>query len=99
MVYNHPRLLSSPLVLLPSRRLTILRAGANFSAISGTNQNALRWDRGGYQAMWKLVEEDAQEAKYIAKTPSTEYFDEMPDEGKISSMKEYLQDVSLNIHE
>lgn len=47
--------------------------------------------------MWKLVEDGAQEAKYIAKTPSTEYFDALPDEGKIESMKEYLKDVSIFI--
>lgn len=75
--------------------LTGLRAGANFSAISGSNENALKWDRGGYLAMWKQVEAEAKEAKYIAKTPSTEYFDIEPPAEKIQSMKEYLKDVGI----
>jgi hypothetical protein len=69
------------------------RAGANFSAISGGDANALRWDRLGYSHMMKLAKKHGKEA-CIAKTPSFEYWDEMPARGKIDSMAEYLQDVS-----
>jgi D-amino-acid oxidase len=69
------------------------RAGANFSAISGDDANALRWDKLGYSQMMKLAEERGIEA-YIAKTPSFEYWDEMPSRAKIDSMAEYLRDVS-----
>jgi hypothetical protein len=44
--------------------------------------------------MMKLAEEHGKEA-YIAKTPSFEYWDEMPSREKIDSMAEYLQDVSF----
>jgi D-amino-acid oxidase len=44
--------------------------------------------------MMKLAEEHGKEA-HIAKTPSFEYWDEMPSREKIDSMAEYLQDVSL----
>jgi hypothetical protein len=70
------------------------RAGANFSAISGDDANALRWDKLGYSQMMKLAEEHGVEA-YIAKTPSFEYWDEMPSRNKIDSMAEYLRDVSI----
>ena len=70
------------------------RAGANFSAISGSNPNALRWDEAGYRAMWNLLEEGAAEAKYLERTKSTEYFDSFPEANKISSMKSYLKDVT-----
>jgi hypothetical protein len=43
--------------------------------------------------MMKLAEERGVEA-YIAKTPSFEYWDEMPSRAKIDSMAEYLRDVS-----
>jgi D-amino-acid oxidase len=69
------------------------RAGANFSAISGNDANALRWDKLGYSQMMKFAEERGVEA-YIAKTPSFEYWDEMPSRTKIDSMAEYLRDVS-----
>jgi D-amino-acid oxidase len=69
------------------------RAGANFSAISGNDANALRWDKEGYLAMWKLIEEGGVEAKFLKKTNSTEYFDKYPDPKKVDSMKTYLKDV------
>jgi hypothetical protein len=72
------------------------RAGANFSAISGGDANALRWDKLGYGQMMKLAEEHGIEA-CISKTPSIEYWDEMPSRTKIDSMAEYLKDVS-NYH-
>jgi hypothetical protein len=43
--------------------------------------------------MMKLAEEHGIEA-CISKTPSFEYWDEMPSRTKIDSMAEYLKDVS-----
>jgi D-amino-acid oxidase len=81
-----------------SRELTHRdRAGANFSAISGSDANALRWDRLGYGYMMKLAEEHGVEA-CVSKTPSFEYWDEMPARTKIDSMAGYLTDVSENIN-
>jgi D-amino-acid oxidase len=71
----------------------ITRAGANFSGISGGDANALRWDRTGYSLMMRLIDTRAAEAKYLAKTESTEYWDEMPAADKIRSMTEYLREV------
>ena len=56
----------------------------------------MRWDRFGYQHMMKLAEEHGSEA-CISKTPSFEYWDEMPSKTKIDSMSEYLEDVSTSI--
>lgn len=46
--------------------------------------------------MMKLAEEHGTEA-CISKTPSFEYWDEMPSRTKIDSMAEYLQDVGQRI--
>ncbi|CAO2655134.1 Nn.00g101980.m01.CDS01 [Neocucurbitaria sp. VM-36] len=69
-------------------------AGANFSAISGGDANALRWDKLGYGHMMKLAEEHGVEA-CISKTPSFEYWDETPSRTKIDSMAEYLKDFNI----
>ncbi|KAI8939856.1 hypothetical protein NX059_003591 [Plenodomus lindquistii] len=69
-------------------------AGANFSAISGGDANALRWDKLGYSHMMKLAETCGEEA-YISKTPSFEYWDEMPPQNKIDSMSGYLKDFTV----
>ncbi|KAL5428493.1 hypothetical protein PMIN05_011029 [Paraphaeosphaeria minitans] len=69
-------------------------AGANFSAISGGDANALRWDKYGYQHMMKLAEEHGTEA-CISKTPSFEYWDELPSKTKIESMSGYLEDFAM----
>ena len=73
------------------------RAGGNFSGISGSDKNALHWDRLGYLTMMDLVERSAEEAKYLAKTESTEYWDEMPSSDKVGSITEYLRDVSHGV--
>lgn len=73
------------------------RAGGNFSAISGNDANALKWDRAGYLEMWKLVESKSAEARFLAKTKSTEYFDKSPDADKVNSMSTYLKDVSASV--
>lgn len=84
--------------LLPDAHLYI-RAGANFSAISASDNNALRWDRLGYRHLLKLAAEDGANA-FVQETPSTEYWDEMPSREKINSMAGYLKDVSIffNLH-
>lgn len=69
-------------------------AGANFAAISGSDANALRWDKLGYAYMMKLAEERGVEA-YVTKTPSFEYWDELPSQTKIDSMAGYLQDFKV----
>lgn len=43
--------------------------------------------------MMKMIDKKTMEAKYLAKTDSTEYWDEMPQPDKIQSMTEYLRDV------
>lgn len=45
--------------------------------------------------MMKLAEDHGHDA-CISKTPSYEYWDEVPARAKIDSMAEYLQDVSVN---
>lgn len=72
------------------------RAGANFSGISGSDPNALRWDRLGYSTMMDLIEKESEEAEYLQKTQSIEYWDEMPSEDKIQSIAEYLRDVMVS---
>lgn len=44
--------------------------------------------------MMEMIDKKTTEAKYLAKTDSTEYWDEMPQPDKIQSMTEYLRDVS-----
>lgn len=70
-------------------------AGANFSGISGSDPNALRWDRLGYSTMMDLIEKESEEAEYLQKTQSIEYWDEMPSEDKIQSIAEYLRDFTI----
>ncbi|KAL4784882.1 FAD dependent oxidoreductase [Aspergillus varians] len=70
-------------------------AGANFSGISGNDPNALRWDKAGYQALMELVDQGSDEAKYISKTESIEYWDAQPANEKIQSVTEYLRDVQV----
>jgi hypothetical protein len=71
----------------------VFRAGANFSAISATDPNALRWDKLGYMHLLDLAAKDGQNA-YVKETPSVEYWDELPSREKIDSMAAYLKDVS-----
>ncbi|KAL5338360.1 FAD dependent oxidoreductase [Aspergillus crustosus] len=70
-------------------------AGANFSGISGADANALRWDKAGYLALMGLIDQGAEEAKYLAKTQSVEYWDDEPSAAKIRSVAEYLRDVQI----
>jgi hypothetical protein len=69
------------------------RAGANFSALSASDKNALRWDQLGYKHLLKLAAQDGKKA-FVRETPSTEYWDEMPSRAKLDSMASYLKNVS-----
>ncbi|CAG8045393.1 unnamed protein product [Penicillium olsonii] len=69
-------------------------AGANFSAISASDENALRWDKLGYAHLLDLAAKDGRNA-YVKETSSIEYWDEAPSAAKIDSMARYLKDVSL----
>ncbi|KAK7747795.1 D-aspartate oxidase [Diatrype stigma] len=69
-------------------------AGCNFSALSGTDANALRWDRLGYAYLSKLASERPGEA-YVHWTPSTELWDENVPRDKIQHMSEYLKDFRV----
>ncbi|KAJ5774395.1 hypothetical protein N7457_009291 [Penicillium paradoxum] len=65
-------------------------AGANFSAISASDPNALRWDKLGYTYLLDLAARDGKNA-FVKETSSTEYWDELPPRSKIESMAEYLK--------
>lgn len=69
------------------------RAGCNFSAISGSDANALKWDSAGYSHLMRLANNDS-EASYVKRTPSIEMWDEDIPENKIKDMSKYLEDVS-----
>ncbi|CAI7592674.1 unnamed protein product [Penicillium bialowiezense] len=74
-------------------------AGANFSAISASDANALRWDKLGYTYLLDLAARDGRNS-YVKETSSTEYWDELPSAAKIDSMAEYLKDFRrLSNHE
>ncbi|KAH7015939.1 FAD dependent oxidoreductase [Ilyonectria destructans] len=66
-------------------------AGCNFSAISGTDANALKWDRAGYSHLSKLASEKP-EYTFVQRTPSTEFWDDNVPRDKIKAMSEYLED-------
>ncbi|KAH7145598.1 hypothetical protein B0J13DRAFT_666103 [Dactylonectria estremocensis] len=69
-------------------------AGCNFSAISGTDTNALRWDRLGYAHLCKLASKQPEET-FVRRTPSTELWDENVPHDKIKHMAEYLEDFRV----
>ncbi|KAJ0421684.1 hypothetical protein BJY00DRAFT_311986 [Aspergillus carlsbadensis] len=69
-------------------------AGCNFSAISGTDANALRWDRLGYAHLAKLASMSGGEA-FVKRTPSIEYWDEVVPRDKIEFMSGYLEDFQI----
>jgi hypothetical protein len=73
-------------------KLTSPRAGCNFSAISGTDANALKWDRDGYAHLTKLAEIDPVKS-FVEYTPSTEFWEETVPHEKIQHMSGYLKDV------
>ncbi|CAG9942591.1 unnamed protein product [Clonostachys rosea f. rosea IK726] len=69
-------------------------AGCNFSAISGSDANALKWDRLGYTHLSKLASEKP-EATHVQRTPSTELWDDDVPHEKIKAMSEYLEDFRV----
>ncbi|KAF3801910.1 D-amino-acid oxidase [Colletotrichum gloeosporioides] len=69
-------------------------AGANFSAISGSDTNALRWDRLGYSHLTQLATSAGRDS-FVHRTPSIEYWDEAVSDDKIKSMSEYLEDFKV----
>ncbi|CAM1509510.1 Fc.00g032490.m01.CDS01 [Cosmosporella sp. VM-42] len=69
-------------------------AGCNFSALSGSDSNALRWDRQGYSHLCKLATQSTSET-FVQRTPSTELWDESVPHDKIKDMSEYLEDFRV----
>ncbi|POR39507.1 D-amino-acid oxidase [Tolypocladium paradoxum] len=69
-------------------------AGCNFSGISGSDKNALRWDRMGYAHLTRLASERGEEA-YVARTHSIEYWDADAPHDKIKAMSDYLEDFKI----
>lgn len=72
------------------------RAGCNFSAISGTDENALKWDKIGYTHLVKLATKQPDES-FVKRTPSTELWDEKVPKDKIKHMSDYLEDASQQL--
>ncbi|KAF4452339.1 putative D-amino-acid oxidase [Fusarium austroafricanum] len=74
-------------------------AGCNFSAISGTDANAIKWDRHGYAHLKKLASEDPDKS-FVKYTPSIEFWDDNVPHDKIKAMADYLDDFrALPAHE
>lgn len=75
--------------------MTTIRAGCNFSAISGTDSNALRWDQAGYKYLMGLAgsARDSKDA-FVQRVESVEYWDEQVPRDKIQHMARYLENVS-----
>ncbi|KAL3961072.1 hypothetical protein ACCO45_006189 [Purpureocillium lilacinum] len=69
-------------------------AGCNFSAISGSDANALRWDKLGYSHLSKLASERPEET-FVRRTESIELWDEDVPHHKIKEMSEYLEDFRV----
>ena len=69
------------------------RAGCNFSAISGTDANAIRWDKAGYKFLREIESTVGPEKSFVKRTPSTEMWDNVVPHDKITAMSEYLEDV------
>ncbi|KAJ5245971.1 hypothetical protein N7468_000954 [Penicillium chermesinum] len=69
-------------------------AGCNFSALSASDEKALRWDRLGYFHLKKLASEKSAES-FVSHTPSTEMWDDTPPYEKIRDMSAYLEDFKL----
>ncbi|KAF4962170.1 hypothetical protein FSARC_9744 [Fusarium sarcochroum] len=68
-------------------------AGCNFSAISGRDKNALRWDKLGYAHLSKLASQGS--STFVRRTPSLEYWDDEVPHEKINDMAEYLKDFQV----
>ncbi|KAH7029635.1 uncharacterized protein B0I36DRAFT_411728, partial [Microdochium trichocladiopsis] len=62
-------------------------------AITGTDANALRWDRVEYNYLRELCARHGEEA-FVQRTTSAEFWDEQISEDEIDTMAECLQDIS-----
>ncbi|KAG5914074.1 hypothetical protein E4U53_004715, partial [Claviceps sorghi] len=69
-------------------------AGCNFSGISGRDENALRWDRLGYAHLTDLATH-AEQASFVSRTESVEYWDADAPLDKIRAVAEYLEDFRV----
>ncbi|KAJ4201515.1 D-aspartate oxidase [Fusarium falciforme] len=69
-------------------------AGCNFSAISGRDKNALRWDKLGYAHLSKLASRGSSET-FVRRAPSFEYWDDQVPHEKIKDMADYLEDFQV----
>ncbi|KIL88570.1 hypothetical protein FAVG1_07815 [Fusarium avenaceum] len=69
-------------------------AGCNFSAISGTDANAIKWDMHGYAHLRKLASESPDKT-FVKKTPSIEFWDDNVPHDKIKAMGNYLEDFRV----
>lgn len=72
----------------------MVRAGCNFSGISGSDKNALRWDKMGYAHLTNLATSNETES-FVSRTQSIEYWEANTPHDKIKAISEYLEDVSL----
>lgn len=73
------------------------RAGCNYSGVSGSSEDQLRWDRLGYSHLAKLAAEKGDEA-YVVRTPSIEFWDEGIPGNKLDEIRDYLEDVSDHVN-
>ncbi|KAG9258125.1 uncharacterized protein F5Z01DRAFT_670775 [Emericellopsis atlantica] len=69
-------------------------AGCNFSAISGTDANAIRWDKAGYEFL-RGIEATVGDKSFVKRTPSTEMWDDVVPHDKIKAMSEYLENFRI----
>ncbi|KAL6791472.1 FAD dependent oxidoreductase [Trichoderma sp. SZMC 28013] len=73
---------------------TSLWAGCNYSGVSGSSEDQLRWDRLGYSHLAKLAAEKSDEA-YVVRTPSIEFWDEGISDIKLDNIRDYLEDFVI----
>ncbi|KAG6001554.1 hypothetical protein E4U21_004094 [Claviceps maximensis] len=69
-------------------------AGCNFSGISGSDANALRWDKLGYAHLMDLATH-AEEDSFVSRTQSVEYWDGDVPYDKIRAISEYMEDFRV----
>lgn len=69
-------------------------AGCNFSGISGSDKNALRWDKMGYAHLTDLATH-AEKDSFVSRTESVEYWDADAPQDKIKAIAEYLEDFKV----
>lgn len=81
-----------PLLDLNRLNPNFTRAGCNFSAISGTDENALKWDKLGYAHLSRLASQQPDES-FVQRTSSTELWDEKVPRDKIKHMSDYLEEA------